>query len=351
MTQEKPKVTKRYVLFLLIGLSIFILYLYLSRTNIPKMITIIQSTDPFYYSLAVIAFLLNILCYSLAWQYFLRPLSVNVSFRKTFMFTWVGAFIDILIPAESVSGEISKAYFMSKETGGKTGKVIASIVSHRIISMIITISSLILSSLSFFVLKYELPSFILNWIIFVAVGTAVTLFFLFLFSVKEKWAQKIIDLTLRFFEFISRGHWHLAGLRSKAQKTLKTFHQAIEVLGTHPRSLAQPVAFSIASWFFSILIPFLVFFSLLGHPIHLGVVIIVHSVSWAVRLIPFGIPAEIGLTESFMAFLYGTLLGVPPHVSSAGAILISALTVGLKLIVGFVALQWVGIKPQVGSSR
>ena len=99
---------------ILIGLLIFITYLHFF-VGISEMLTIIQRVDLFYYSLAVAVLLLNMLAYSLTWQYFLRPLSVNVPFRKTFLFTWIGVFVDLLIPAESISGDASKAYLMTRE--------------------------------------------------------------------------------------------------------------------------------------------------------------------------------------------------------------------------------------------
>jgi uncharacterized membrane protein YbhN (UPF0104 family) len=59
---------------------------------------------------------------ALTWQYFMKPLGLNVPFRKTFLFTWIGVFVDLLVPAESISGDASKIYLMSKETGADTGK-------------------------------------------------------------------------------------------------------------------------------------------------------------------------------------------------------------------------------------
>ena len=354
MLSEKRVNIKRIVPFLLIGLLIFIGYLYFF-VDIPEMLTIIQRVDPFYYLLAVAALLLNVLAYSLAWQYFLRPLSVNVPFRKTFLLTWVGIFVDLLIPAESISGDASRAYLMSKDSGENAGKVVASVVSHRILSMIITLSSLIISSLLLLILRYELPAFVSNLILLVAVGTAISLIFIFLLCLKEQLTQKLIDLLLRFSVFISRGRLKLASLRSKAKKASSAFKQSIKVLGSNPRSLVRPVFFSIVAWFLSVLLSFLVFVSL-GHQVHacmlhaFVLITIVYSISCAIQNIPIGGPGEVGLVEIVMTSLYG-LLGVPLDISAAATVLIRVLWVWFRLPLGFVAVQWIGIKVLVGDSR
>jgi uncharacterized protein (TIRG00374 family) len=363
MIPERPKLIKRFLPFLLIGLIVIVCYLCFF-VNVKEMITLLRSVNPLYYSLAVIALLLDTLFFSLTWHYFLDPLSIKVPFRKTLLFVWAATFVDILVPAESVTGDISRAYLMSKETGEteqNTGKIAASIVSHRILKMVVVLSSLLGSCLSFFILRYEIPKesvlgiSVSNWIILVTLGTVAILFFLIVMALKEEITRKITDSLFKLIAFISRGRWHLTELRSKAQTALDAFHYAIKVFGRHPSSLAGPMVFTLLSWLSSLLISSLVFVSL-GYPIHFGIVMIVYSLSCAIQSIPVGIPAEVGLTEVVMislytAFLRGTLGDVDVGALSAAAtFLIRILTVGLKLFIGFVAIQWVGAKALMGGS-
>ncbi|UCE28781.1 MAG: flippase-like domain-containing protein [Candidatus Bathyarchaeota archaeon] len=350
MALERHVLAKRSVLFLLIGVSIFVCYLYFF-VGIPEMVAVIRSVNSFYYSLAVMAFLLDTFFYALTWHYLLLPLSVKTPLRKTFLFVWVGAFVDILVPAESVSGDFSKAYLMSKETNESTGRVAASIISHRILSSVVTLGSLIVGSLSFLVLRHEIPGLILNLILLVSFGTVITLVFLFLLCFKEQMARKITDSLLRLIAFVSRGRWQLTSLKSEARRILKGFHQAIDVLGAHPASLVPPVIFSIMSWLFSLLISLLIFLSL-GYPFSFSLIITVvtvYSISCAIQAVPAGIPAEVGIVEPIMITLYA-LLGVPVDIGGATTILTRILTVWLRLSIGFVATQWVGIKTLAGSS-
>jgi len=141
----------------------------------------------------------------------------------------------------------------------------------------------------------------------------------------------------------------LASLRTKAMKALRAFHESIEVLGRHPRSLVRPVFFSVAAWFLSILLSYLVFVSL-GHPVSFILVTVVYSISVTIQNVPIGVPAEVGLIEIVMTSLY-SLFGVPLGVSAAATVLIRVLTVWFKFFVGFMAAQWIGVKTLIGGSR
>ena len=347
MTLERPVATRRSIPILLIGLAIFVFYLYF-YVGIPEIISIIQKVDLTFYLLAVGALLADVLFYALAWYYFLRPLSVKVPFRKTFLYVWTGIFFDLLVPAESISGEVSKAYFMTKESGENTGKVVASVVSHRILSMIITLTSLIAGSVAFIALKYRMPTEIFNLVLLVTCGTSISLIFLFLLIFRKQLTWKLINAVLNFVEFISRGRFKAETWKSKARQALRVFRESIETLGRNSTNLALPVSFSIVAWLLSVLVSFFVFLAL-RNPISLIIVVIVYSISGAIQSIPIGIPAEVGVMEIVMTTLY-SLFGVPIGVSAAATVLIRVLTVWLRLLIGFVAVQWIGIKALMSSS-
>ncbi|MFQ6065265.1 MAG: YbhN family protein [Candidatus Bathyarchaeia archaeon] len=367
MIPERRKLIKRVLPFLFVGLFVIVCYLYFF-VDIREMIALLKGVNPVYYSLAIVALLLDTLFFSLTWHYFLGPLSIRVAFRKTFLFVWVATFVDLLVPAESVSGDISRAYLMSKETGESgeternTGKIAASLVSHRILNTVVVLSSLVTSCLFFFVvLRYKLPQepvlgmSISGWLMLVTLGTSIAFFFLFALAVKEEITQKITDSLFRLVAFLSRGRWRLTELKSKVQTALNAFHHAIKIFGRRPSILAKPTVFTLMSWFSSLLISSFVFASL-GYPIQFGIVVIVYSLSCAIQSIPLGVPAEVGLTEVIMISLYTAFLRGTPGVtdvaalSAAATFLIRILTVGLRLLIGFVAVQFVGVKALMGGS-
>jgi uncharacterized protein (TIRG00374 family) len=347
MIPEKRVLMRRTLPFLLVGLLVFIVYLYFF-VNIHEMIATVKGINLFYYSLAVVVLLLNMLFSAIIWQYFLRSLSINVPFRRTLLFDFIGSFVDTLIPAEAISGDASRAYLMSKESSKNPGKVVASLVGDRILSMIITLSSLIIASTSLFITRYRLPSFVLNFILLVVIGITISLVFIFLVCLKEELTQKIIDSLLRFCNFLLRGRLKIGSLRSKIRKALRDFHQSVEFLGGNPKSLVWPAVFSAIAWLLSVLLSFLVFVSL-NHPVSFNAILIVYSISCTVQTLPLGTPA-VGLMEIIITSLYA-MLGVPLGISAAATVLTRVITVWLRFFIGFVAFQWVGIKVSVGRSR
>lgn len=355
MITEKRWVMKRGIPLLLIGLSIFLVYLYFffgGVTGLADIVAKIQTANLFYYSLAFISITLSMLFSSLTWHRLLNLLSIRATFRKAFLYRWIGAFVDLLIPAESISGELSKAYLMSKNSGVNSGKVMASIVSHRILTMTVTFGGLIISSVYFF-LKYRPTELVLSFIlVFIASSTALSIVLLGYVSVREHATKKIVNLVISLVGRISRGRWDLTGLRSKAEKMLKAFHRGIDILARNPRGLAWPVVFSIISWSCNLLVVFLVFASVnfeISLKLSLGI-IIVYSISASLQNIPLGIPGEVGFMEIVMTTLY-TMLGVPLDVSAAATVLIRIVTVWFRLAVGYAFVQWIGIKVLMGSKQ
>jgi len=337
---EKSKALRRTVPLLLVGLLIFIAYLYFF-VDIPEMLITIQQIDLFYYSLAIAVLLLNMLAYSLTWHYLLRPLSIKVSFKKTMIITWVGAFVEFFVPSESIGEDVSKSYLMTKESGENTGKVVASVLGQRIISMVVTLIILIVCSLSLFILQYAIPASVSFLILLISVGTAIPLIFILLLCKKEQLSHRLIDLLLRFGVFISRGRLNLDSLRSKAENALESFHQSIELLGKNPRSLVQPMFLSLVSYFLSVLVSYFVFVSL-GYTVSFVLLTIVYSLSRSLQSIPTMLPGEVGFIEPIMTSLYIALLGPQAAaISAAATVLTRVLWVGLRLPLGFIAFQWI----------
>ncbi len=355
MITEKRWVMTRGIPILLIGLSVFLVYLYFffgGVTGLAEIAAKIQTANLFYYSLAFISITLSMFFSSLAWHRLLNLLSIRAAFRKAFLYRWIGMFVDLLIPAESISGELSRAYLMSKNSGVNSGKVMASIVSHRILTMTVTFGGLIISSVYFF-LKYRPTELVLSLILVLIAGsTALSIVLLGYVSVRRHATKKIVDLVISLVGRISRGRWELTGLRSKAEKMLKAFHRGIDILVRDPRGLTWPVVFSIISWSCNLLVVFLVFASVdfeISMKLSLGI-IIVYSISASLENVPLGIPGEVGFMEIVMTTLY-TMLGVPLDISAAATVLIRIVTVWFRLAVGYVFVQWIGIKALMGSKQ
>jgi len=346
MTNEIRFPKKTGIVLVMVGLFIFILYLcfFVPFGGPEGFLATIQQANPFFYSLAFISLVLAGAFYSLTWHNLLKLLAVKTSFMKALQFIWIGTFVDLLVPAESVSGDISRIYLMSKESGENAGKVVASVVGHRILSGVVTFGGFIISSV-YFVLKYQPSLLVLEFIGIVAISSTVSLSLLFYLSTERRVTKRIVNWLINLLVRLSRGRWRLDNLRSSAERMLNAFHEGIATLGVRPRGLVLPAFLAIVAWFLDVLIAVLVFHSLRPFDVKISLsgIVIVYSIIVGIQTIPLGVPGEVGLVEIAMTSLY-TLLGVPIAMSAVATVLIRVLTFWMRLLIGGVAVQWLGIK-------
>lgn len=322
------------------GLFVFLLYLYFF-VPFGDFSEEIQQADPFYYSLAFGAMVLGTAFYSLAWQRLLNVLSVKCSFLKAFQIVWVGSFVDLLIPAESVSGDISRVYLMSKESGENAGKVVASVIGHRVLSMTITLTGLVISSV-YFAVTYSAPIFVLEFVSLIGASTVVAMVLIFYLSRKREAGYRIVQWIVGLLARLSRGRWKFEHLKESAEKILKSFYEGIDTLAVQKSGLIMPVVLAIIAWILDLLISVLVF-KALDTTVHFSAIAIVYSIGVAIQTAPFGIPGEIGILDVLMASVF-TLLGVPIATAAVATVLLRVITLWMRLLIGGITVQWLGIK-------
>src|SRR3989337_4568926 len=136
----KPKVTRKTAVFPIVGLVAFFLYIYLFQVDIPAIIATAQTADPIPYALAIALSIVEVLFFSISWRVLLNFLSIKLSVMKAYLFVWYGIFLDIVIPAESVSGELVRVYLIQREQGiTSCGPTTASLVTHRLLGMALNV--------------------------------------------------------------------------------------------------------------------------------------------------------------------------------------------------------------------
>jgi uncharacterized protein (TIRG00374 family) len=353
MVNQRRFALRTVALLVVIGLFVFLLYLYFF-VPFAQVVQAIQRANLFYLLFALAALLISTAFYSLTWQRLLSLLSVKASFLKAFQFVWVENFVNLTIPAEPIGGDVSRIYLMSKWSGENVGKVTASVLGHRILVTSVTIASLITSA-TYFVIRYRPPSLVLEFVVIVAAASAVYVSLLFYLSIRKGVTEKIVNWLIRLMTRLSRGRWQLEHLKNSVLRPLSAFHTGILTLGERPKNLILPIIFSIFALLLDILIAVLVFTSLgsLETTISLSAIVIVYSISAAIQYIPIGIiPGEVGLTEIVMTSLF-TLLGNPNAIAvfAVATVLIRLLTFWARLFVGGLVIQLMGIKSLVPSEQ
>lgn len=349
METTRTKFTWKTLLLPLVGLAAFFLYILLFNVDIPEIVATAQNANPLIYIAAIAVSLAEVFFYAISWRAILAHLYVKLSVVRAYLFVWYSIFMDIVIPAESISGELCRIYLMNREQCGTGGKVTASVVTQRLLGMGMNIVFLItgISLLSF---ETTVDPVIFNLMLFLTAAIAAIIALILLVSAKENWSQKLIISLVRVGEFITRGKWKkLSQIKQEAMNNAVAFHASMKSLISKPQSLISPTVFSFLNWLCSIAVPYLVFLSL-GYQAPWSVILITSSVVVAVKSIPIGIPFEVGLPEIAMTTLF-TSMGIPADISATATILSRIITLWLRFGIGFAAQQWIELKSCILPNR
>lgn len=347
MVSEKRKLNWKVLAITAAGLGAFLIYILVFRVDLAQIVAMVESANLTLYALAGLAAILDVLLSSVAWNILLRFLTVRLSLLKSFLYVWFGIYVDTLIPAESISGEIAKIYLVSKEVNGNPGRTTASLVVQRLISMGINICTLFLGVLVLLV-RGELPSdpLILDLILFLISVTFAFLILILLLCVKETWTLRIADAIIGFADRISRGRWKLYGFREGIIEAAEAFHCGMRDFAHAPKTVIAAISLFILSWIMNLSLFYLTFLSIGYAAINWGTILFVCSIFMAVKSIPIGVPFEVGLPEITLTTLFSAL-GVEIGVSTTVTILSRILTHWMRFFIGFGAQQWIGVRASV----
>jgi len=337
------RITWKTIILLAVGIGAFLLYLFLFKVDIFAIIDKARGMDLSLYLLALSCVVLDTFFFAMAWRSLLNFLAVRLSIIKSFLYVWYGVFMDIVIPAESISGEISRVYLVTREQNGAQGKVVASLVAHRLMGMAINVASLFIG-IFLLLVRGQLYGIVLTLLLFLVVATSVGLILLFSLCLREKWTLKLIDGAMKFAAFVSRGRWKLTSIKEEALKAARMFHDSIKEYMRSPKTIITSFCLSMISWIFAVGVAYLVFLSL-GVQIQLSVVLVTTTIVVAVKSIPIGIPFEVGLPEITMSTLFGLLSpNITLQTAATATVLIRILTLWLRFFIGFAAQQWLEIR-------
>src|SRR3990170_1175355 len=346
VTAPKPKLTSKTVLFPIVGLVAFFLYIYVFQVDIPAIIRTAQTADPLPYTLAIALSVAEVFAYSVSWRVLVNFLQIKLTTIKSFLFVWYSIFLDIIIPAESVSGEVVRVYLITREQGQTTGgPAVASLVTHRLLGMAMNVAVLF-AGIGLLFVEGQVTGLVLNLVLFLAAAITAILLLLIIFSFKEQWSLKAIDILVRFGKFITRGKWKgLTQLRDDACRITRGFHDSMEKFRHNLKPIAISLLALTVTWVFSLSVSYLVFMSL-RTPVSWGIILITSAIVLAVKSIPVGIPFEVGVPEITMTTLY-TSLGIPAGISATATILNRIITLWLRFFIGLGSQQWLDLKPVI----
>lgn len=342
-TKPNARLTRKTIVLPIIGIVAFLLYVLIFDVDILQIIATAKKADPLIYSAAVLLGFAEVFFFAVSWRTILSSLKVKISVMRAVLYTWYGIFLDIVIPAESITGELCRIYLVNREQCGTRGKTTASLVTQRIIGMGINVVMLVLG-IAFLFNTVKMSAEVFGVILFFTIGVTAIMVTLLLISWKERWSQKLINSLIRLGNYLTMGKWKgkLEKVKEEVTTAAKSFHDSMKEFGRNPKTLILPTFLLVLNWISSLAVPYLVFLSL-GIEVPWTVILITSSIVIAVKSIPVGIPFEVGLPEITMSTLY-VGFGVPGDMAVTSTILTRLVTLWLRAAVGFAAQQWVELK-------
>ena len=347
MEPPKPKLTWKTAVFPLLGLLGFFLYIYLFHVDILGILATAKSADPTIYAIAIIFGLLDVLFFTISWRVLTNHLSIKLSIFRAYLYVWYGIYVDTIVPAQSISGEVTRTYLCTRDKCGPFGKVVASLYTHRLLGMALNVVALV-AGIILLTFGGNVNPLIFNAIVLVAAAIIGIMGLMIVLGFKQQWTLKVINFTTNLAHKITMGKWKLANLKEQTVEITGHFHDAMKEFGHNPKAIAGSLFYLIISWFFSLSIPYLVFMSL-GHPVSWSIIIVTSAIFLAVKAIPIGIPFEVGLPEAVMTTLYISM-GIYGPLAATATILTRIITLWFRFFIGFGAQQWLELKPAISAA-
>lgn len=316
---------KKWILFpAIVGYLAFLFFLFFF-VDTGRLFSVLGSINLSIYALALLCVIGSISFHSLVWYQLLSSLSIRLRFRRTYVLYWVGVFVDNLVPG-GWSGDLFKAYLLSKDPSLDGGRAVASVVAKNVYEAIFNLSSLIVG-LAALLIGYTLAD---NGIL-IALGGIIVLLtlplvMLLIISFKPVGAKMIFRSLMRFLR--------LNRFNAAVDKIIQDYHDGMKGLLRNPRMFLKPLVLSFFAWCFEVLALVLVFASL-NQSVSPDKVIIVRSIAGNLEAQGY---AFAGYAQIVTTGLY-TALGIDLAFSASIALLGGLLVFWMKTIISYGAFH------------
>jgi uncharacterized protein (TIRG00374 family) len=326
---------------MIIGLVVFALYLYFF-IGLDEILIVIRNFNLAgyltFYLLAIGTMLLVMLFWVSSWRSLLKTLNVNVGLKNAFLYYWTGYFVDLIVPCQSVCGEITRLYLVQKETKNNYGAIAAAGVANRIVVYSIVTSGLT-TAVFYLLVRNRIPAFGIGLLIISWVGAVAFLCVLFYIALSGTAAEKLASLILRLLKALRIKRFSSEGLSQGTMDSLRSFHDGFKFFRNNPRYLIKPIIFQVSSFTLNIVVYVLVFYALGFNNMLLDFFLIVYFLAGTVQdaTSAFSVGGlEILLTNLFIFF------GIQAATSGVAAVVLRSVTFWFPLLVGYIIVQVVG---------
>ena len=331
MLSQKPEFKKWVTLLAALSFVIFILY-FLFFTDLGQVAVVIEGVNIPIYLLAFVCVIGGAVFNALTWKATLDSVSVKTTFRRVFNLSWVGAFLDCIIPG-GWSGDVFMTYLISKDKGVDGSKAFASIIIKDVLELVVVLGSLIVGMI-LLVLNYSVNSVLLIAIGLTLVFLALPLFLIIYLSTNVSATKKLLQVVVRLVARFRDKPFDSSDLESK----ITDFHDGIMSMKNRPRAMVKPLVFQTITWIFDIIALFVVFVAL-GSMVGVDKIVITNTIVNNIR--GQGV-ALAGFSQIVSSQLY-QVLGINISLAQASSLLAGFANFWFRLVISFVFFQMYGL--------
>jgi uncharacterized protein (TIRG00374 family) len=332
-SEPNPRPSKAVFLVSVIGLVVFVLYLYFF-VGIPSLISTFERLNLWLYSLAIVLVVVSVFFHALVWRALLINLSYSIRIRTAFLFSWIGIFVDNIVPG-GLTGDLFKAYWLCKTEVHDTGKVVASVIAHKILIIMIILANTILGLILWVLSFGYMDSPIFGIIIGISSILIFTLVLIFYLSSNRRATDKLLSWIIQLINFIRRNKWDSASFRNKMEKNLKDFHLGFITLKANRRGLFLPIVFVVLAWASEMAV-FILCFMALGYSLPAFKILIAYALT--ATLLIEGV-SFLGFNEIIRSSLF-IALGIPSGIGVTSILLNRFATFWFRLVVSYGVFHW-----------
>jgi len=344
---------RRSFFFMIVGLAVFFFYLYF-YIGFSQMFHVLEQLNYshflFFYLLAIIATLFSLLFSSASWAKLLNTLSIKISLAKAFQYNMVGNFVDLVVPCQTVCGEVVRVQLVYQEKRENYGRIFSSALVNRILFNIIYVFGLSVGAFVILLNRSSLPGFLIGPLLVFVIGALIYNTVLITMAVRRGTAKKLFSGLISFLEVISFGHFDKKKLMARAEKPLINFETGFQAYRENPKSLIMPSVLISFSWLLGVLSFVLVFFALGYFYLPVDFFLIGFSLTISIQGIVATLSVgalDIFLTQFLNLYAHTTLtIGA----SSVAVLLLRFVVFWLQIIVGWAIIQFVGARVLLSAS-
>lgn len=285
------------------------------------------------YALAFLAVIGSVVFDSLAWRALLNSLVGPTNFWRVFELTWVGQFLDTLVPG-GWAGDLFKTYLLIKEDGVNAAKATAAIIIKDALEVFAFLGSVIVGLvllLSFYSISGGLVAAVAITLLFLSIP----IFLVIYLAMNLRATTKLMNMVYKLVSKI-KGEETGKALQEKLKGQIEEFHDGIASMRTNPKIMIKPAFYEIMAVLFDVLVLLFVFYAL-GTLIGLDKVLIANTIIYSIQR--QGVLLA-GFSQVVTSSLYNAL-GIEPVLSTASSLLSGFVGFWFRLVVAFGYFQLV----------